>query len=575
MNTTDAAAYVGSQRCGTCHANQQTQWSVTSHGRTMRDSKHTSTLPESIVDHRMSRRRYRSHYDLKQLHHTESVVQSDGSEQRLHDWPMPLRVGSGNSGYSYLARQNGFLVQSPLTWYTLRQAWDMSPGYDTAHQMGFQRIVSHECISCHAGQVETINHNPFRMNIREQAIGCERCHGPGSLHVAHHTAGTPLEIEPDGRDLTIVNPARLERHLQEAICHQCHLQGTVHTAARGRDKTDFRPGLPLEDFHLEYGLHNQISEMTIVGHANQLQSSPCYLQSSRLTCVTCHHPHAQPPANRVDQVRSICLDCHQQAGCRLELATRLKRSNNDCALCHMPKSPTEVPHVAFTHHRIGLHPRTPTADAPRQSSGTLIALQDQARLSDIDRDRGLGLALFELFRSPSAAGKSRIAIQRARELLQGVERKGAADPPVYAALAGLAMAESKTDAADEYAQHVLRLEPHPSNARIDALRIVANIRFREQRFTEALIPLRELSSARRNARDWFYLGLCQQNCHNTPQALTALKRSLDIDPAQQGAHAAIAAIYESQGRLAEAKRHKRLAARFGDNQATSSQQKEP
>jgi len=511
---------------------------------------------------------------LKQLRHTESVVQADGSEQRLHDWPMPLTVGSGNSGHSYLSHQDGFLLQSPLTWYTARQAWDMSPGFDTAHQMGFQRIVSNECISCHAGQFETINHNPFRMHIHEQAISCERCHGPGSLHVAQHNSETPRDIDSAGRDLTIVNPARLERHLQQAICHQCHLQGTVHTSARGRDKSDYRPGLPLEDFHLEYGLRDQNSGMTIVGHASQLQSSRCYLQSSRLTCITCHHPHTQPATDRVDQVRSICVDCHRQSGCGLDLATRLKRSGNDCALCHMPKSPTEVPHVAFTHHRIGLHPETAAPKAPRAASASLIALQDQARLSDIDRDRGLGLALFELFRSPSASGKKRTDIQRARALLQGVERQGAADPPVYAALAALAVANSNTPAADRYAERVLQLEPHPSNARIDALRIVANIRFREQRFAEALIPLRELSTARRNARDWFYLGLCEQNCHNTPQALTALQRSLAIDPAQQGAHAAIAAIYDSQGRRDEAERHKRFAKRFADNPATSSQQKE-
>ncbi|MEO1993981.1 MAG: hypothetical protein ABGZ17_01755 [Planctomycetaceae bacterium] len=239
----------------------------------------------------------------------------------------------------------------------------------------------------------------------------------------------------------------------------------------------------------------------------------------------------------------------------------------------MPKSPTEVPHVAFTQHRIGIRRNTQPEIAGPSSPVSLVALQDQSRLSAIDRDRGLGLAMFELSRSPTLTDENQVDVGRAQQLLETVERKGAADSPVYAALAVLAMARSSTSEAMQYAERVLHLEPHPSNARIDALRIMANIRFREQKFPEALIPLREVSAARRNARDWFYLGLCEQNCNNTQQALRALNRSLAIDPVQQGAHEAIAAIYQSLGRQTEANTHKKFAARIANDQQNSSPQK--
>ena len=569
LNTTSVAAYVRSQQCADCHAGQHTQWAATPHGQSLSNGL-TEGLPAVTFAHQQSHRQYASLIDARAMHHRESLLRADGEVQNIHDWTVQFTVGSGSSGHSFLMEQGGFLVQSPLTWYTSRKEWGMSPGYDTAHQMGFQRIVSRECLACHSGHVETVDANPYRLRVHEFAIGCEKCHGPGSLHVAHQASQSG---DKEGIDHTIVNPADLDRNLLESICHQCHLQGIVSVPARERNKSRFRPGLPLEDYHLEYERHGENSDMTIVGHASQLQSSRCYTESTSLTCVTCHHPHAPAAANRVAELRSACMKCHQDAGCHLALEDRRQQANNDCTICHMPKSPTEVPHVAFTQHRIGIHDQTPAASEQLPSPIELAPLQNLDRLSAIDRDRGLGLALFELARSPTASGRQPIDMQRVQELLQSVERQGGADAPVYTALAVMAKSRMAASEALEYAKRVLSLESEASNSRIEALRIIANIQFQEQKFPEALIPLRELSLARRNARDWFYLGLCEQNCNNTQQAISALEHSLTIDPAQQGAHEAIAAIYQSLGRNTEAKRHKQQAARLVEQQSTKSQPK--
>ena len=73
------------------------------------------------------------------------------------------------------------------------------------------------------------------------AIGCERCHGPGELHVERGGVSA-------GPDLTIVNPGRLAPALRESVCQQCHLQGWFRFPRAGRDSFDFRPGLPLHRF---------------------------------------------------------------------------------------------------------------------------------------------------------------------------------------------------------------------------------------------------------------------------------------------------------------------------------------
>lgn len=95
-------------------------------------------------------------------------------------------------------------------------------------------------------------------------------------------------------DFTIVNPAHLSRDLAESVCQQCHLRPSAVVPVRGRKLSDFRPGLPLQDFVQAYQLDAPDKPMTVVGHVEQLHLSRCYQASNSLTCVTCHDPHAEP-----------------------------------------------------------------------------------------------------------------------------------------------------------------------------------------------------------------------------------------------------------------------------------------
>jgi hypothetical protein len=66
---------------------------------------------------------------------------------------------------------DGFLHESPLTWYTARKKWDMSPGYDFPTHWSFERPVKVGCLNCHAGRVEAAGGTVHKMTIHEQAIG--------------------------------------------------------------------------------------------------------------------------------------------------------------------------------------------------------------------------------------------------------------------------------------------------------------------------------------------------------------------------------------------------------------------
>lgn len=56
-----------------------------------------------------------------------------------------------------------------------------------------------------------------------EGIDCQRCHGPGALHIeaAGRAGGKPEEIRG-----AIVNPQRLSPGREMEVCMQCHLETT-------------------------------------------------------------------------------------------------------------------------------------------------------------------------------------------------------------------------------------------------------------------------------------------------------------------------------------------------------------
>jgi hypothetical protein len=70
-------------------------------------------------------------------------------------------------------------------------------------------------------------------------------------------------------------------------------------------------------------------------------------------CISCHDPHVQPRATSIAYFRKKCLGCHSESACKLPLNIRTaQKKQDDCAGCHMPKTPAGIPHSVLTDHRI-------------------------------------------------------------------------------------------------------------------------------------------------------------------------------------------------------------------------------
>jgi hypothetical protein len=345
-------------------------------------------------------RRFRAEREGDRVWHRQAVLDEAGKP--LAELAQEVRwvIGSGAKGYSYLAERDGYVLQTPISWFTQKQRWDLSPGYGPAVLTG--RLVPASCLFCHANRLREDPERPDRFLapvFEGHGIGCERCHGPGELHAAGDL------------DHTIVNPGRLPPALRDAVCEQCHLEGEARVVRSGRGLFDYRPGLPLSDFWAVLVQDRQSGEdAKAVNHVEQMYQSKCFQRpvgGLKLGCVTCHDPHVHiGPDKREPHYRAACLKCHDEArgqhGCSVPEGKRRRTSAADsCIDCHMPRyGAADIPHTASTDHRIV---RRPDRQPPRPTDA------DRARFADFYRDRfpqgdpqaerNLGLGLVKMMHS--------------------------------------------------------------------------------------------------------------------------------------------------------------------------------
>lgn len=399
-NTKPGVAYTGDAACIECHKSHGDSYHKHPMGRSI------TPLDETNLDEHVRSGgnpfdalgvRFSTERRGARLVHREVVRDADGSAVAESTIPVAFAIGSGTHAYSYLITRDGVLTQSPVTWFRQKAAFDVSPGFGPSYE-NFERPIVPGCLFCHSNHVDPVPDtlNAYRQPVfRGHTIGCERCHGPGEIHVRDRKAKFPVEGE---FDTSIVNPTFLPPKLREDVCSQCHLGGKDRVVRRGRNLFDYRPGMPLEDFLRVFVMPPALRNGNrVAGHVEQMAVSRCFMNSGgEMGCVSCHDPHTTPlPAEKETYYRSKCLDCHAKKGCTDTPANR-QAQRDDCTACHMPRAESNVGHVSLTDHRI---PRRPDS-AVKTDADSLVATRNlvpfgrevlDANDTELIRDLAIGL----------------------------------------------------------------------------------------------------------------------------------------------------------------------------------------
>ena len=351
-------AYVGNKECAYCHREISQSFLRTGMGRSFYRPGAQPDIEDYTDNNHV--------YDRQNNLHYEMIAAADGYYQveyrendqavRTHELRRKVDyvVGSGNNNRTYLASENGYINEMPVTWYSEKEIWDLSPGYNRSN-MRFNRPVVAECMHCHNSYnaFEEFSVNRYTGTITE-GISCERCHGPGQLHVDKHMASAD-ELNRTDVDRTIVNPAHLSAELQMDVCLQCHLQGEISVFKTGKSSSDFRPGMHLKDIKtvfIEDGLPK--GDFRIASHGGRISLSTCFTASNgSMTCITCHNPHEPVQERSRTYFNDRCMDCHATESLTVLQKVTDHSNKGDCVHCHMKQGATsDILHVNFTDHWI-------------------------------------------------------------------------------------------------------------------------------------------------------------------------------------------------------------------------------
>jgi len=315
-----AARFVGSESCKGCHAAAYAGWKQTRMANVVRDPKEH---PEAVLGDFASPDPVRN-FELKDV----AFVYGSRWKQRYFTKRGEDYFPLGAQWDVAKKRWLPYHVEAGTDWWV--------PHYGPAN---FDRPTGPTCDGCHS-----VNYDVETRAVTEWNVGCEKCHGPGSEHVAK-----PAKTN-------IVNPRRLDYVRGNDTCIQCHSQGqplTNPVAGRYYDwPVGYLPGERLADYwkleELKLGVTNFYQFADGTAHKNRMQGND-FVQSNmyhrQLRCFDCHDVHSNANvASVIEPGNALCLGCHTKAnpsglkGSVSEHTHHAEESaGSQCVACHMPK----------------------------------------------------------------------------------------------------------------------------------------------------------------------------------------------------------------------------------------------
>ncbi len=376
LNLNDTVSYVGMETCKQCHGQIHATFSQTGMGKSFEKASRSKSSGDfnnahSVYDKALNLW-YKPIWENDSLIIVEYRIQG---KDTIHFRKQKIQyiIGSGQHTNSHLFSENGYLFQAPLTFYTQDNRWDLPPGFENGENSRFNRIIGLECMSCHNGYPQMVKGSENKFKSLPNGIDCERCHGPGGIHVAEKRKGITVDTSKV-IDYTIVNPGKLSVDLQFDLCQRCHLQGNA-VLREGKSFFDFKPGMHLNEVMRIYlpRYENDENSFIMASHADRLKQSRCFIEMAKregatnelrpyknaLTCVTCHNPHISVNKTTQDHFIQKCTSCHTNGKEDIcsEKPEIQKSKNNNCISCHMPVSGSiDIPHVRIHDHYIRKQP---------------------------------------------------------------------------------------------------------------------------------------------------------------------------------------------------------------------------
>jgi len=158
-NTASDVAFVGDAVCTKCHEQLSRSYQHHAMGRLadLAGAANTPGLSEAKgVAFEARGLEYAVELRNGKVVHSETRKGAAGEVVARIEAEIAYVIGSGRRGRSYLVERDGFLFQSPISWYSQERRWGLSPD-SRAKSNHFQRAVGPNCLFCHTNRYEPVD----------------------------------------------------------------------------------------------------------------------------------------------------------------------------------------------------------------------------------------------------------------------------------------------------------------------------------------------------------------------------------------------------------------------------------
>ncbi|MEM9045148.1 MAG: multiheme c-type cytochrome [Pseudomonadota bacterium] len=312
----EVPAYVGSQTCFSCHAQEYTAWAGSHHQlawtlptpETVSGDFDDASFTHNGVTSRFFRRR------------DAFVIETDGPTGAMAEYQI-IGVAGIAPLQQYLVEIEPGRVQALDTawdnldgrWYHLYPDQDLAGG-DGLHWTGPYKSWNARCAECHATGYEKTyqpRSRSYASKVAEIGVGCEACHGPGEAHLAW-AADTESNLGEGWSGLSPTGfSARFEPGTPRTEIQQC---AGCHSRREPIMDSSPLPGTPFNDAYrlalLRPGLYHADGSIDdeVYVYGSFIQSK---MAAKGVRCSDCHNSHS---ADLKADGNAACTQCHSPAG---------------------------------------------------------------------------------------------------------------------------------------------------------------------------------------------------------------------------------------------------------------------
>jgi predicted CXXCH cytochrome family protein len=280
-------------------------------------------------------------------------------------WDQGYEILVGKNYYPALLRYSNsaggaWLVQSffPRFWVEPDGTADGRPR--RAEELPKDRVAEAKCAGCHTTGYDYVKDAKGvwqYANEGELGVGCEKCHGPGSAHVAAAEVAKASGRKLERADLKIVHGLKdLDHNQQNQLCAQCHGRSSNRQHAEVSFPLGYLPGdLDITEklVFWNYQSTRNPDQARYFYRNNWAKRNRQQWQDHQLSthnnkagmsCLTCHAFHGKWENMQLrTSPEAMCRGCHtaEQHAARPQTemyrGSKMEQAGVQCIDCHMAR----------------------------------------------------------------------------------------------------------------------------------------------------------------------------------------------------------------------------------------------